>query len=438
VPLAAAGAVIAIAAGLLVARLGPGTFMPRAQHSTASPTRCAYVAAGLPYRSALAPAYSIALCMAHGGYDWLVADDTADSKPLARIGVPAGQLVSGIYGSDDDLTFVISTYDTQNNPDGSEKPGGWYVLRISPKPPDTWVAGNVKNPLSLTALPAIPAQGSITEVAGSADGGGLITLPTSLAGNMVTGVAVSPDGGKVAIATERDSTDSVRVYSTTTAALIGTWTAAGTTVTVTRPGELASTFQHPNSTLRWLGDGRRLAFAVNGTTIQMIDTPSGDGSLLAHATVLLPAHPPATNSGGHASSSSPVDCDISYGWSVSADGMVITCAGASAVGTSAADGGTPATGTPVGSPACSGRSLGFLAYSVRSRTMTVEYETCGDPLSGFGMTWTTPDGTSVIGEVNSQYGIYGPAATDPHGSGFEALPLPTDLGSKFQQVPVSR
>lgn len=405
--------------------------MPHAHDSTARPAFCTDVA-GLPYRSVVVPAYSIAICSAPGAI-WLVADDTADSKPLARIVVPAGHVVTGVYGSDDDLTFVISTYGIPAAPGGSRKPDSWYMLRISPKAPDTWAAGHVKNPLTLTALPAIPAPAPVAEVAGSAEDGGLITLPSIQVGHMVTGVAVSPDGGRVAIATQDGTTASVRVYSTATAALIGAWATSGTTITTTKPGEMASTFQHPNSTLRWLGDGRRLAFAVNGTTIQMIDTTSGGGSLLANATVLLPAHPPATSSGGHASSRSPAGCDISYGWSVSADGTVITCAGTSAVGTRSAGGGTSVSSAP-----CSGRGLGFLAYSVRSATMTVDYESCGDPLSGFGMTWATPDGTSVIGEVSSQYGIYGPAATGPHGTGFEALPLPTDLDSKYQQVPVSR
>jgi hypothetical protein len=121
----------------------------------------------------------------------------------------------------------------------------------------------------------------VVEVAGSAEDGGFITLPDSQAGTMVTGVAVSPDGGRVAIATEDGTTASVRVYSTTTAALTGAWATPGTTITATRPGEMASTFQHPDSTLRWLGDGRRLAFAVNGATIQMIDTASGGGPTAA-------------------------------------------------------------------------------------------------------------------------------------------------------------
>lgn len=210
VPLAAAGAVVAIAVSLVAVRQ-PGTPASSASQSATA--------------SAMVPRYYAAL-----DYDAaediytgpLIVGDDLTGKVIDTVSPPHGLHFVLVQGTSDDRTFVV-TAGGQTTPPGMQ-PYTWYLLRIAPE---------TARPFQLIKLP--------------------IKLPVN---SPAIAWALSPDGRELAIESQLDTSSAgnvitLGIYSVSSGAELRAWT------THTKIASVPA-----KSTLSWLPGGRQLVFSV--------------------------------------------------------------------------------------------------------------------------------------------------------------------------------
>jgi hypothetical protein len=245
-------------------------------------------------------------------------------------------------------------------------------------------------------------------------------------------VALSPDASKVALAFTYQASPAVpqplRVYSARTGALLRTWWLTGGMVTSAPQSGSADYVGQPytGTSVRWLPDSRRLAFAYDSASIRLLNTtapgkpatgmtPDGtkaQGSDLLGSSVEMISLGPTYNPGNGAS----FRCYAAGGWSVAADGRSVTCASelnapgfshpageqptscAHQPGTGTANG--PATGQLPGPTA----NLGFTRYiglAGQAGGISTLYAVCASTApSHVQLAWASRDGTMVLGTVD--------------------------------------
>jgi hypothetical protein len=369
-PLTAAAAVLAIALGLVAVRDLP----PGRPATTASPTAAASHSASVPPRpvaaSAGVPSYYVTLDDAgqapgraagnDSPYSAVVADTFTGAR-LATVSPPAGSTFAGVTAAADDRTFVLdATPCTQPDAASQVCPRTWYLLRVAP-------GGDV--PARLTRLP----------------------IPPTAPGTQVQAMALSPDGSQLAVALQPggraagSARESLVLYSTVTGAVLRTWD--GPPGTILTPGQWFRVDSF-GDTLRWLADGRTLAFG-NQWTLRTLDTRSRGHDLIADSRVAWITTGGVGDPPGYQLSCDEVPLAID-------DGAAVVCG---------------ATGEP--SPGhgpvteCSGmwdNAMGFLLYSTATRKLTsvpyLDQTTCTAEVTA-SVYWSSPSGGTLIALLNS-------------------------------------
>jgi hypothetical protein len=369
VPLAAAVAVILIAIGLAITRQGQnGPATPLKSHAP-SPTPTQLPAQPLPPVSDASlcagaksaaksaptlpaplpsdvPQYFVELCggansavpRSTSGPGRLVAADLRTGAVLGAVLAPSGKdSITGVYGTGDDRTFVISA--SRPAPKGPQT--DWWELRLAP---------GTAHPVTATTLPWT-----------------LDDKPMS--------IAVSPDGSKIAAALNAtvpgsDSLEPVNVYSLATGRVLRSWTFNGIV-----------------DALEWTGDGSALAyqgdsqtFMVHPLTVPGRDLAAGSTPLL----VMAPTAGPGTACGG------------SSDWLVPSDGSMIVCPQDAPYTLPGSAGGCEsgqlgfvffAAGAHL-----PGSSPAGTDYSVT--------DPCASSRDAVSLWWACSDGTQVIGQVS--------------------------------------
>jgi hypothetical protein len=248
-PLAAAASVIAVTAGLVIARGTPAS-------EPVPPSKNVAVTASAP------PRYYAAL----DGRD-LVVGDTYTGKAVARFVPPAHRDFQGVSAAADDRTFVAFTMP----PSGSFKAlvATWYEVRLTP---------GAATPATLTRLPIAPAA-NVVATALSASGR-----------EVAVGFADYVTGRRV-----------VSVYSVATGRLLKSWHTADSSAleanamqTGVSPGVYLPTVV---PALTWIDGDRAIAFAVQsvrtspgfdftGMALRRLDVASTSGDLMADSRVI--------------------------------------------------------------------------------------------------------------------------------------------------------
>jgi hypothetical protein len=276
VPLSAAVTVAAVAAGIVVIR--------DVSHATARPPQPPAVT--LPPGSGPAvdpgalPEYFAALAHPQAGMpgpqggmsttpppDPVVIGQARTGAVLATIPPPGGDSFIGVTGAGDNRTFVLDAVPRPADPVTQGGPHRWYLLRITPASATVAV-------LTRLPIPAVPASDQVAGIALSRDGAKLAVL--SQAG------PDSPATGQLAL----------RVYATTTGALLHGWTA-----TDRSHGLYAySTGSQPvnNHNLSWTADGNHLAFMYGNAkdpdsslSLRMLDLTRPGSHLLTDSKNIL-------------------------------------------------------------------------------------------------------------------------------------------------------
>ena len=375
VPLAAAVAVILIAIGLAITHQGqngPATpLAPPAPSPTPTqpqPTTSAAAGACGNARSAApaslpgdVPQYFVELCgglnsTGHNrGAGRLVAADIRTGAILGSVPAPSGQdLITGIYGTDDNQTFVISA--SRGTPKGPQT--DLWMLRLAP---------------------------------GTAHPVALIKLHWTLDDKPLS-IAVSPDGTKIAASLNATVPGSaglepVRLYSLATGRVLRSWTFNGLV-----------------DALEWTGDGNALVYQGDSQTflVHPITAPGTD--LAAGSTPLLTLAPTADGA---------TACGGASEWLVTADGAVIICpqddatgAGQSTLGPQSITNGGHAVSASIGY--CTGAELRFVLFAAGSRLpgsspAGTDYsvtDPCASSADSVSLLWACSDGTQVIGQVS--------------------------------------
>ena len=367
-PLTAAAAVLAIALGLVAVRdLPPGRAASPARPAagvsrSASPPRPVAVSAGVPaYYVTLDAGQSPGNAADNGSPYTAVVADTFTGARLAAVSPPAGSTFTGVTAAADDRTFVLD--DTPcTQPDAASRvcPRTWYLLRIAP---GTDAAAR------LTRLP----------------------IPSTASGTEVEAMALSPDGGQLAVALQPAGSaagpprESLVLYSTVTGSAERTW--AGPPGTILTPGQWFR-LDGSGAALRWLDDGRTLAFS-NEFTLRTLDTRGPGHDLIADSRLFW------TTTGG---------LGDPPGYRLSCDEVPLVVDEGAAVVCGAT--GTPSPGQ---GPAdeCSGmwdNALGFLVYSTATRKLTsvpyLDETTCTAEVTA-RVYWSSPSGDTLIALLNS-------------------------------------
>lgn len=258
VPLAAAVAVIAVATTLVTVRDASG---PR-------PASPAPATAPAPWGAV--PRYYVAV--QPGASDDRDLDDADEVNPvvvgdartgrlLATLEPPKGGTFDGVTGAADDQTFVLDVRSVPGVIGSQHVSYGWYLLRITPGAAD---------PVRLTRLP-------ITDRFEDA---------------VIHGLALSPDGRTLAVMFTPNIADggspgptTLRTYSVATGKPLRTWTG-------TQPDGLVCFTCANTVDLRWLANGRTLAFsyaeAVLPQAVRTLDLTSPGDSLDADSRAVFP------------------------------------------------------------------------------------------------------------------------------------------------------
>ena len=335
VPVTAAMAVIAIAVTLVAVK----------------EARNGQPVSPLPAGSAAIPPYYVALnnALSQRSPDQVVVGNTFTGARLATVSPPVHSSFVGMTGATDDRTFVLGAQPFPFSPiSWGEEPRTWYLLRIAP---------GTDHPARLTRLP----------------------IPPTPFGLEVAGMALSPDGSEFAVMLEPNTTmttsgsETLRIYSVATGALLRTWTGPPSNVTYG-----AYLGRDNNTTLSWLADGHTLIFDY-GAGGRMLDTSRPGHELIADSRPVALSLP-------FGACSRPV---------FTSDGKTAVCAGIGSPGNSGVTGG-----------AC---SMAFLEYSTATGrlTRTLHHANCG---ADGEVLWVSSSGDALIGYLN-------PSGFQPDGSG---------------------
>lgn len=366
-PLTAAAAVLAIALGLVAVRDFPSG-------RPAGPARATGAASHAPRTitpSAAVPAYYVTLDDDGGQstdsaagnaspYPAVVADTFTGAR-VATVSPPAGSTFAGVTAAADDRTFVLdATPCAQPDAASGVCPRTWYLLRIAP---------GSDAPAQLTRLP----------------------IPRTAAGTQVEAMALSPDGRQLAVALQParsvagPAQESLVLYSTVTGAVVRTW--AGPAGTILTPGQRLRVDSF-GDTLRWLADGRTLAFG-NDRTLRTLDTRSAGHNLIGDGRVVWATTDARGDPPGY-----QLGCDeIPF---VIDDGAAVVC-------------GATGEPDPGQGPAnqCSGswdNALGFLVYSTvtgkLARAPYLDETTCTAEVTA-RVYWSSPSGDTLIALLDS-------------------------------------
>lgn len=361
VPLAAAGAVVALAATLVAVRS-----VPHGQpYNPASPSASLSAPAAPASGAAGAiPGYFVVLnLLPHGA---AAVGDTSSSRPVAIVGLPpGGNRFAGATGAADDRTFVL---DVARNPPAnmvsSLTPRVWYLLRIAP---------GTGRPARLARLP----------------------IPPTPDNTLVLGIALSPDGSRLAVLYQRllgtasfvPGPITLQIFSVATGAALRTWTGPSDR---TGPGEtINSGYFDPNSTLTWMTGGRTLAFSY-------VTMSGGGGTWMLDLS--RPGHDLTADSRLVPAPDFPSGCEGSP--LVTADGQIAVC------GTSASPTGGLGSCSAPGRDGIGGKPR-FVEYStVTGKLVRVLYRYPAICIDGYTfLYWVSPSGTALIGDlqVNPQF-----------------------------------
>jgi hypothetical protein len=334
----------------------------------------------------------------------LVLATTLTGKKLFTLQPPRGLSFAGITGAADDRTFVA---DAHRDPYGVRGSAGrsrtWYLVRI--------LGAGARASLTMRKLP----------------------IPPTPVGTGISAIALSPDGTKLAVVSERVTTDLheqqvLRVYSVATGKVLHAWSSPADQIP---PIDGAGYYGgDPSSTVVWVGE-RALAFNQGvlvksggpALTVRVLDLSRPDGDLLgsSRTAAILPG--PARNQGKPA----PFGCNWFWGdVMITGNGKSYVCGGS---GTSSAKlpklyclkrptwnvlgfaGISLATGKPTG--VLSGYRTGCSGYTVSDYPV-----------------WVNATGSVVIGymifgdKTSGKFGVFS------HGS-FRPLPYPVP-GNSYQ------
>ena len=264
IPLAAAAAVVAVAAGLVAVR-NPPRVVPGAAASPAVSRPGASATAAAPADPEALPEYFVAISglAIHGPLppagqsapakeplpDSVVVGDTLTGQRLATIKPPAGSTFVGVTGAADDRTFVLDSVAVTPRPGflSANQPRAWYLLRLRP---------------------GAPAQ-ALTR----------LNIPVPATAD-VNGIALSPDGAKLAVLYQvaragdgfpYSGPFTLAVYSVATGAVLRSWT--GTDPYHGSYGYGSDDLPDSNANLTWTSSGQQVAFAYRSSN-------SPDSSLL--------------------------------------------------------------------------------------------------------------------------------------------------------------
>jgi hypothetical protein len=345
--------------------------------------------------------------------DRLIVRGTITGAVVATVSAPPHRVFTAVFGSGTGRVFTVDLGQDQANPGGGDD---LYLLRLRPG--------------SGTPLPLVPLH------AGHAAGAGL------------TALALSPDASKIAIAytyrTSPPHPQPVNLYSTQTGAVLRTWTVTSGIISSADPmgnGDLGQ--EAGGTSMRWTADGRGLAFAFHANaapgkqgygydrlpSIRLLDTTAPGNDLIANSRVLAgpgPAYNPGNGTG--------IQCLVSLGWSLSADGRAVTCAaGWIAPGRPLPPkthlAGCPSSSAPSHTPAVPWPPGFWRQFSVPGGGGGAEtvYGPCPAAAPwGVHLLWASPDGKVVLGILtpwgNSEFGLFS------GGRDFIPLaPLPTNI-----------
>jgi hypothetical protein len=233
-PVAAAAAVVVFAVALVIVRNLPNGSVASAPPAAGSSSPAAAPAAA----GQGIPGYYVAWMQAKQPY--LIVGSTFTGKRIATFTAPAGVRFQGVYGAAADRTFIVT---------GTRLPGhgsgtAWYRLNIAP---------GTDAPARLDTLSVPVSQSPV-------------------------GVALSPDGTEVAVALPGRS-ETVRVYSVATGALVRQWSAPPTGG-LSAGKAPAGGWQYTALLLRWSADGRQLAFTWNAAEFRELAATAPSGNLL--------------------------------------------------------------------------------------------------------------------------------------------------------------
>lgn len=337
----------------------------------ATPPTPASSASGPADARAGVPEYYVTL-MKRADQPYLLIGDTFTGQTIATVNAPAGVYLDYVFGAAaNDREFIVT---------GETLPGPvvvarWYLLRITP---------DGSTHAQLTPLP-------------------------DLTRDPPAGAALSPDGTEMAVAPQGPAT--LRVYSTTTGALLRQWSTKA-------PGELmaeripAGALSSPYAplVLRWSADGGQLAFAWNATSIRVLDAAAPGGDLIASSRQLGAI-------GVSSTTMSNFTCHAGQGWQPvtvtrgPAAGQGIICAGSTQTGRY----------TPCSSPTdttCAYTRLdstGFLLATKNSPDggylgLSAGSDCTDQNQAGAYIGWANADGSVIVGSQvcgdQSRFGIF--------------------------------
>jgi hypothetical protein len=271
-PVAALASAGALAASMAIGGATPSVAAPivpaaAGAHTAAAPTTVA--AAGVP-------AYNVTLDQSVEDTTTpvgLVLATTLIGKKLFTLAPPRGLSFAGITGAADDRTFVADAHRDPYGVRGSEgRSRTWYLVRI--------VGSGARASLTMRKLP----------------------IPPTPVGTGIAAIALSPDGTKLAVASERVTTQPheqqlLRVYSVATGKVLHTWSSPTSQYPPIEGGGYYG--GDATSTVVWVGE-RALAFnqgssRTSGTAptlvVQVLDLSRRDGDLLgsSRTAAILPA-----------------------------------------------------------------------------------------------------------------------------------------------------
>src|SRR5258708_5126862 len=237
--------------------------------------------------------------------DRLIVRATLTGTVVATVDAPPHRVFTAVFGTGSGQIFTIDARQDPATPAGGDE---LFLLRLRPG--------------SGTPLALAPVH------AGHAVGPGL------------TAVALSPDATKIAIAytyrTYPPNPQPVILYSVATGAVLHTWTVTSGIISAADPmgnGDLGQ--DAAGTSMRWTADGRGLAFAFHANaapgkrgfgydhaaSTRLLATAAPGTDLIANSRVLSgpgPGYNPGNGVG--------TQCLTGNGWSLSADGLGVTCA----------------------------------------------------------------------------------------------------------------
>jgi hypothetical protein len=313
----------------------------------------------------------------------LIVRATATGAAVATVSAPPGTTAAAVYGSGNGQVFAIATTPVVRNPGGGQV---FYLLRLRSGAP--------------APLRRLPVGHEV--------------------GPGPTAVALSPDGSKIAIAftylTYPPNPQPLVVYGTATGAALRTWTVSSGIIGAADPMAGGDRGQDAGATsMRWTADGRGLAFAFHAkaapgkqgygydrtASIRLVQVAAPDGDLIARSREVA-----AAIAGYNPGNGAKTQCLVADGWSVSADGLGITCAaeftlpgghGPGTVGSARQCPGGPAAGAAIREPLTVGFWRQFRLTDGGGGGETI-YGLCPTATTaGIQLFWASPDGKTVLG-----------------------------------------